>query len=168
MSEHEDLGFCEVDVPAALVAQVTKSSGMQPAEIAEAMGAAFGELMPYIQRNGLAPVGPPRAVYTSYSPNGTTFLVAFPIAEPGSMPPATDTASVQTLPARHAYRFTHRGSYPTLGATYARITQFMIARGLMEHEMDWARYMPMWEEYVSDPQTRPEADLITYIYLPLP
>jgi len=25
----------------------------------------------------------------------------------------------------------------------------------------------MWEEYVSDPNTSPEQDLVTYIYLPL-
>ncbi len=42
------------------------------------------------------------------------------------------------------------------------------AKGLMQCEADWARYMPMWEEYLNDPQTTPEAELMTYIYLPVP
>jgi hypothetical protein len=28
--------------------------------------------------------------------------------------------------------------------------------------------MPMWEEYPNDPHTTPEADLLTYIFLPMP
>lgn len=167
MTEYDSLEFCELEVAPALVAQVTKSSATDPAAIAEAMGAAFGDLVSYLQANGLTPAGPPRAIYTSYGPEGTAFLVAFPIAEPAVLPPASGAASVQTLPGRRAYRFTHRGSYPTLGATYGRITQFMTARGLMENEMDWARYMPMWEEYMNDPTTTAESDLLTYIYLPL-
>ena len=42
------------------------------------------------------------------------------------------------------------------------------AKGPLQCEADWARYMPMWEEYLNDPQTTPEAELLTYIYLPVP
>jgi len=37
----------------------------------------------------------------------------------------------------------------------------------MQSEADWARYTPMWEEYRNDPETTPEAELLTYIYLPV-
>jgi hypothetical protein len=37
----------------------------------------------------------------------------------------------------------------------------------MQTEDDWLRYMPMWEEYVTDPDTTPAESLVTYIYLPL-
>jgi DNA gyrase inhibitor GyrI len=37
----------------------------------------------------------------------------------------------------------------------------------MQTEDDWMRYMPMWEVYLNDPQTPPETDLLTYIYLPV-
>jgi len=33
---------------------------------------------------------------------------------------------------------------------------------------DWARYSPMWDEYMSDPATTPESELLTRIYLTLP
>ena len=54
----------------------------------------------------------------------------------------------------------------SLAATYGQITEFLKAKGLMQSEADWARYMPMWEEYLNDPQTTPGAELMTYIYLP--
>jgi len=51
--------------------------------------------------------------------------------------------------------------------TYGRITEFCKSKGLMQTEADWARYMPMWEEYLNDPQTTPADQLVTYIYLPV-
>ena len=75
--------------------------------------------------------------------------------------------TVDTIPAKRALRFTHRGPYRDLMGTYNRITEFMQAKGMLASEADWARYMPMWEEYLNDPQVTPEADLLTYIYVPL-
>ena len=43
----------------------------------------------------------------------------------------------------------------------------MRGKGLMESEADWMKYMPMWEEYLNDPATTPEAELVTHIYLPI-
>lgn len=43
----------------------------------------------------------------------------------------------------------------------------MQAKGLMESEADWVRYMPMWEAYRNDPETTAEAALLTDIYLPV-
>jgi effector-binding domain-containing protein len=37
----------------------------------------------------------------------------------------------------------------------------------MNSEADWTRYMPMWEEYLNDPHTTSEAELVTHIYLPV-
>jgi effector-binding domain-containing protein len=43
----------------------------------------------------------------------------------------------------------------------------MQTQGLLKTEADWARFMPMWEEYLNDPETVPEAELVTYIYVPI-
>jgi AraC family transcriptional regulator len=43
----------------------------------------------------------------------------------------------------------------------------MIEKQWMKSEADWARYMPMWEEYLNDPDSTPAAELVTYIYLPV-
>lgn len=166
MSAFDDLEFTEVDVPPILAAQVRRESGVEPASIASAMGPAFGALMGFVGQHGLTMAGPPRAIYMAADGQRMQFIVAAPIAAPPAGPCAGDDAFVGSIPGGKALRFTHRGAYRDLMRTYGRITEFMQARGLMASEADWARYMPMWEEYVNDPDTTPEAELLTYIYLP--
>jgi effector-binding domain-containing protein len=38
---------------------------------------------------------------------------------------------------------------------------------MLESEADWAKYMPMWEEYMNDPESTPAEELITNIYVPV-
>ena len=167
MSQFDVLEFAEVDVPPVLAAQMPGECGPDPAVIAGAMRAAFDKLMGFMRELRASPAGPPRAIYTAYGPQGVRFIVAAPIT---ARPPVTRTLGpgfVKNLAGGRAMRFTHRGPYADLAKTYAQITEFLKAKGLMKTEADWARYMPMWEEYRNDPQTTPEAELLTYIYLPV-
>lgn len=166
MSGFENLEFTEVDVAPVLAAQIPGQCAADPASIAPAMGKAFDALMGLVGRHKLVPAGPPRAIYKTYGAEGIDFVVALPVAGPPSEPVADGPGSVETLAGTKALRFTHHGPYGDLMKTYGRITEFMKAEGFMQSEADWARYMPMWEEYLNDPHTTPEADLLTYIYLP--
>jgi len=168
MSTFDALKFAEVQVPPVLAAQTAGESTSDPAAIATAMGEAFGKVMGFVGQHKLAPSGPPRTIYTSYDPKGIKFIVAMPVAAPPAKPIKTGSAFVQSIPGGKALRFTHRGPYANLMNTYGQITEFLKAKGMMKTEADWARYMPMWEEYLNDPQTTPEPDLLTYIYLPVP
>ena len=167
MSSFDDLEFTEVEVSPEVAAHIRGESGSDPASIGSAMQAAFDKLMSFLQLHSLVPAGPPRAIYTSYGPEGAKFIVAMPIAAPSRLPMEGDMGYVDNIAGGKALRFTHRGPYPELMRTYGRITQFMQEKGLLESEADWVRYMPMWEEYVNDPRTTPAADLVTYIYLPV-
>jgi DNA gyrase inhibitor GyrI len=165
MSEFEALEFTEVEVPSVLAAQMPGECGPDPAAISNAMRTTFERLAGFLRQHKLSPCGPPRAIYTAYGPQGVKFVVAIPIPAP----PAARTMGpgfVRPLASAKALRFTHRGPYANLKDTYGRITEFLTSRGLMKTQADWARYMPMWEEYLNDPQTTPEAELLTYIYLP--
>ena len=51
--------------------------------------------------------------------------------------------------------------------TYDIIEAWLRARGAIKTTADRARYAPMWEEYLNDPATTPESELITRIYLTL-
>jgi effector-binding domain-containing protein len=75
--------------------------------------------------------------------------------------------TVGEVPGGKALRFTHRGPYPKLMQTYEQITAWMKTEGMLGTDADWAKYMPMWEEYLNDPESTPEDDLITHIYVPL-
>jgi effector-binding domain-containing protein len=168
MTMFEDLEHTEVETPSVLAVQLSSRSKSEPVSIAEAMGAAFGALITFIQMHALVPSGPPRAIYAAFDAENTTFTVAFPIVEPVGEQPEAGSATISRLPGGKTLRFTHHGPYRELMTTYNRIMQFMVAKGLMASEADWERYMPMWEEYVNDPAQTQEADLLTYVHVPLP
>lgn len=167
MSEFDTLEFAEVDVPRILAAQMPGVSGPDPAAIAGAMRTAFDELMGFVRQYKLSPAGPPRAIYFAHGPQGVRFTVVMPVAAPPATTRMIGPGSVKPIPAARAMRFTHRGPYSDLSKTYALITEFLKSKGLMKTEADWARYMPMWEEYLNDPHTTPPEELLTYIYLPM-
>jgi effector-binding domain-containing protein len=157
----------EVDVAPVLAAQLSSRSASDPAAISAAMGAAFGTLMHFLERHGLTPAGPLRALYTEYGPQGTAFTLAMPIAGAPGAVAVDESVRVGMLGGGKALRFTHRGPYRDLAKTYERIAQLMQAQGRMKDAGNWARYAPMWEEYLNDPDTTAEGDLLTHIYLPL-
>jgi effector-binding domain-containing protein len=161
-----DLEFAEVQVPPAIAAQMRSECAIDPAAIGETMRQAFSEVMGFVTRHGLRLKGQPRAIYTSYDPKRVSFLVALPIAAPPSSPIDESPVFVGSLPGLAAYQFSHHGPYPQLAQTYNRITEFMKEKGYMRSEADWAKYMPMWEEYMNEPEQTPAAELLTHIYLP--
>jgi len=166
MSTFDSLEFTEVEVPPVLAAQVSGQSVPDPAAIGKAMGVTFGQLMGFVGQHKLCPAGPPRCIYTAHSPKGLTFTVAMPIAKAPAKLVKAGPGSIQSIPGAKALRFTHHGAYANLRKTYGQIGEFLKTKGLMKTDADWARYMPMWEEYLNDPQTTPGANLLTYIYLP--
>ncbi len=167
MSQFDALEFTEVEVPSVLAAQMPGECGPDPAVIAGAMRTAFGRLTGFMREQRLSPAGPPRAIYAAYGPQGVRFTVAMPVAAPPAATRTIGPGSVRRLAAARAMRFTHRGPYAELAKTYGRIAEFLKAQGLMKTDADWSKYMPMWEEYLNDPQTTPEAELRTYVYLPV-
>jgi len=167
MSQFDALEFAEVEVPPVQAAQMPGECGPDPAAISAAMRTAFERLTGFLRQHKLTPAGPPRAIYTAHGPQGVRFIVAMPIVAPPAITRMIGPGFVKPLAARRAMRFTHRGPYADLMKTYGQITEYLKAEGLIETEADWAKYMPMWEEYLNDPRTTPEADLLTYIYLPV-
>ncbi len=161
-----DLEFTEVQVTPTLAVQLAGECAPDPAAISAAMQTSFGAVMSFVTRHGLTLNGQPRAIYTAYGPS-VSFIVALPVAAGPDRLADEPPIRVDTLQGTRAYRFTHHGPYPNLANTYNQITAFMKDKGWMASEADWMRYMPMWEEYLNDPEKTPAKDLVTYIYLPV-
>ena len=157
----------EVAVPSTLVAQYQATSATDPAAISAAIGTAFQTIEDFRRRHHVAASGPPRVVYTSWGADGVRFTAAVPIAQVPNVMDEADV-SIKALPQATALRFVHRGPYREIRHTYDRIEAWLRERGGIKTAADWARYSPMWEEYLNDPTTTPESDLITRIYLTLP
>jgi effector-binding domain-containing protein len=167
MATTTDLEFAEVQVAPVLAAQLDFECGTDPASIGAAMRTGFESVMSFIRSHGLEINNQPRAIYTAYGPQGVSVTLALPVSAAPTPGIPEPPIRVDTLPGAHAYRFTHHGPYPDLARTYNGITAFMIDKQLMTSEADWARYMPMWEEYLNDPERTPPSELKTYIYLPV-
>ena len=158
------LDSMEVMVPAALVAQAEGAS--TPAGLGSEIGKTFGLLYAAVGQAGLVLSGAPRAIYTAWSPDEVRFTVAVPIDRRPTTP-LSNNVDVAELPAGKALRFVHLGPYRDIRATYDRIESWLRDRGAIRTPADWARYSPMWEEYLNDPATTPESELVTHIFLPL-
>ena len=162
-----NLESMEVTLPTTLVAECRATSTADSGAISAAVATAFENIQAFQRANGITAAGPPRVVYTEWSPTGVHFTAAIPIA---AVPPDVTTSadvSIATIPETQALRFLHRGPYRDIRTTYDRIEAWLRARGGIKTPSDWARYSPMWEEYMSDPATTPESELLTRIYLTL-
>jgi effector-binding domain-containing protein len=150
-----------VDTKAQPVLYVTRSSSMAPEEISGVMGEAFGDMGAFVGRAGIAPAGPPLAIYRDWDEKtGTmTIDVAFPVA-PGDVAKAAGEVKAGNSPSGKALKALHRGPYDTLRDTYGEI---------MAHMKKAALPMPpmSWEVYLSDPEATAPADLVTEIYMPV-
>lgn len=155
----------EVTLPAVLVMQIEGLS-TKPDALGATIGSAFSRLYAAIGRAGLTSSGPPRAIYTECGPDEVRLTVAAPIdREPAT--PLDPGVNTVTLPEGAALRFVHHGPYRDIRTTYDQVESWLRERGGIRTPADWAHYSPMWEEYVNDPATTPESDLVTHIFLPL-
>lgn len=166
MSATSQLENMEVEVLPTLAVQLAVTCPTDPAAIAAAMQTSFETLGGFMGRNNLQPAGPPRVIYTTWAAT-TSFTLAFPImAAPPVIESVPDTA-IGMLAGGRALRFVHHGPYDAVRETYGQIDAWLRERGAIKTDADWARYSGMWEEYLNEPGTVPDAELITRIYLPL-
>jgi effector-binding domain-containing protein len=157
----------EVEVQPTLVTQCEASSAPDPAAISKAVGDALRKVQEFMTGHAIPPSGPPRVIYSEWSPSIVRFTAAIPIAEvPSGVIDSADVA-IKALPECRALRFVHYGPYHELANTYTRIEAWLRERGGIKTAADWARYSPMWEEYMNDPGATPPSELVTRIYLTL-
>ena len=165
--EVTNLESMEVMVPATVVAECQASSSAESEAISATVAAAFQKIQVFLNANGIAAAGPPRVTYTEWSPAAVRFTAAIPVVAAPSNVKAIGGVSVKGIAESTALRFVHRGSYRAVRDTYDRIEAWLRACGGIKTAADWARYAPMWEEYLNDPATTPESELVTRIYLTL-
>jgi effector-binding domain-containing protein len=119
----------------------------------------FKTVVAFLQKQGIKPAGPPMTIYTATSDASFQFQAAVPVAEPPKDVPQGDIA-VGTSPAGKAYKFIHRGSYDSMDTTYDAITNFLDEKRLDANSL-------FIEQYVTDPVTTPEDNLVVEVYVPV-
>jgi len=90
----------------------------------------------------------------------TSLALASPArAQAPNLPPGSEV-KVGRSPAGKALKFVHRGSYDAMDTTYDAITNHLDEKRLDAMDL-------FVEQYMKDPVTTPEDDLVIEVYVPL-
>jgi effector-binding domain-containing protein len=112
-----------------------------------------------LEKQGIKPNGAPMTIYTATDDTGFQFQAAVPVAQPPSAAPGGDVM-VGKSPTGKALKFIHRGSYDAMDTTYEAITNYLDEKRLEAKDL-------FVEQYMKDPVTTPEDDLVIEVYVPL-
>ncbi|WEO76299.1 GyrI-like domain-containing protein [Cryobacterium sp. SO2] len=128
------------------------------ADLTDYFGRAFEASAAALARQGLAPAGPPLALYHGMPTDTVDVTAGFPVAATAQ---ATEGVAVTTLPDGPAVATVYVGPYNGMTRTYDEIAAWLQAEKLTPRP-------DMWEEYLSGPDTDPNpATWQTRIVFPL-
>lgn len=119
---------------------------------------SFKKVYAFLEKENIAPTGPPMTIYTSTEDKGFQFRAAVPVAEPPANLPETFAAAKS--PAGKALKYVHRGTYDSLDSTYELITNQLDEKGLEAQDV-------FVETYLNDPRTTPDDKLAIEVYVPI-
>jgi effector-binding domain-containing protein len=111
----------------------------------------------YAAKAGLKADGLPMTIFLATDDLGFDYEAAIPLAQPPKDPPHGDIAAGQS-PDGHALEFVHRGSYESLDDTYEAITNYLDDKRLESKNI-------LIEQYVTDPVTADEKNLIVNVFV---
>jgi len=120
---------------------------------------AFKSVYSAMDKLGAKPNGAPMTIYTATDDTGFQFQAAVPVAQPPATLPGGDI-KVGKTPIGKALKFVHRGSYDAMDTTYEAITNYLDEKRLEAKDL-------FVEQYLKDPVTTPEDDLVIEVYVPL-
>jgi effector-binding domain-containing protein len=110
-------------------------------------------------KQGLKAAGAPMTIYTATDDTGFQFQAAVPVEKTPTVPPDSEILAGMS-PAGKALKFVHRGSYDAMDTTYEAITNYLDEKQLEAKDL-------FVEQYMKDPVSTPEDDLVIEVYVPL-
>ena len=150
-----------VEMTPIQVAYVEASSSQDLAAIGAAIGASLGKVGAFMKANGLSQAGPVMTINRKRADGVYEFDAAVPVDKlPEKEIPADSPVRIKETPAGRVVKVVHKGAYAALPATYEKLEAYVALRGLKIAG-------PAWDEYISDPVTTAEAELITNVYQPV-
>ena len=159
--DFSDIAIEHIVVEAAEIAFLSTTSRTEPAEISEAMGDAYFQVLNFIDAHKLEVAGAPLSITRTFSGAELVFDAAIPVrGVTESTPRNGATVKVGVTYEGPVIRVRHVGSYRTLATTHRKISAYLAALGI-------ERNGAAWESYVSDPGDVPEKELLTYVYYPV-
>lgn len=156
-----DLQIEILDIEPGVLVFTEASSSWDPEAIGTAVAEAYGQIGAFMATHKLAMSGPPVAITTSRTEEAWQFEAGLPLAELPEL--EVDPASpvqIRQTPGGKTARGVSVGPYADLSANWEKVRTWVAAHGYEEAGM-------AWEEYVSDPASTPEEELVTHLHLPV-
>ena len=117
----------------------------------------FKAISAFLAKQNLKAAGAPMTIYTIVTDKGFEFQAAIPLAEqPANLPRGVVTAGQS--PVGKALKFVHRGSYDSMDMLYESIVNFLDEKRIEKLGL-------FVEEYVTDPVTTPQDQLVVNVYV---
>ena len=138
------LNFATREIDSQPIVGIRATTTMEA--IKQVIGALFGEVMEYLNGNGLAPAGMPFTIYHEMDAERLEMECGMPVA---SAVEGTERVRPGELPAGKVATVTHMGPYEQLGQTWSALMKWMEEEGLH------AAGAP-WEVYVTVPGEEPD------------
>lgn len=124
----------------------------------ETLVGSLKTLSGFLDKQGIKPAGSSLIVYTSTDDAGFTYQAEIPVEQdPKNL---AKGMSIGTSPEGPTLKFVHRGSYDNMDNTYEAITNHLDEKKLEAKDT-------FIEEYVTDPLTTTEDNLVINVYVPL-
>ena len=161
-----DADFSDMEVEHLVVepieiAYLPAHSRPEPSALSEAMGAAYFEVLKFIDAQGLQDAGAPLSITKTFVGAELLFDAGIPVrGVTEGTPRESDGVRLGRTYGGPVIRVRHIGSYRDLSTTHRKIAAYLAALGI-------ERNGDAWESYVSDPGKVPESDLVTLIYYPV-
>ncbi len=145
------------EVTLAAQSVVYISSHADSDDVYTALVASLRKLRAYLDKEGVAPIGPAIARYTDGGENGFEFEAGYPVAQVPKDLPQGDIAAGE-VPGGKALDFVHRGSFAKIDETYSAIDDYFRTRGKPSApgpEVDEQQdpLADSFEQYTTDPLT---------------
>lgn len=157
-ADFADLDVAVVESQAIPILFISTSSGQSDEAVANALGAAYGQISRFMASRGLEHAGNPISISHSWDENSYEFDAAIPVDD--ATVTATSPIQVGYTPAGLALRAVHIGPYSELSSTYNQAAAYIAV-----HRLDHSGVS--WEHYISDPGDTAEEELVTHIYFML-
>jgi effector-binding domain-containing protein len=125
----------------------------------ETITGSFKTVNAAMAKAGIKANGPLMTIYTSTDDTGFQYQAAVPVEKAPTLS-ADSGVTVGMSPAGKALKFVHRGSYDAMDSTYEAITNYLDEKQLEAKDL-------FIEQYMKDPLTTPEDDLVIEVYVPL-
>jgi len=118
---------------------------------------SFKSIFGFLGKQKLQAAGPAMTIYTAVNNTGFQFQAGIPITQA----PANFSHGAFTLgqsPGGKALKFVHRGSYDSMDMLYETIIHYLDEKRI-------ERQGPFVEEYLTDPVTTPEDQLVVNVFV---